>query len=128
MFQIQKSLHKLTLKKPLNQFKCLISCSEMVINQAGFKRTKIDICLFINNFAYRMYFLLPYSRKVWQEESLANLANQKQFAKLKPSKFLLTIITFWLNLFIRQTFFTKCSKQANSPNFTSTKVSCYTVY
>jgi len=61
--------------------------------------------------------IIPYSRKVWLEESLVNLANHKQFAKLKPSKFLLTIITFWLNLSICQTFFAKCSKRVNLPNF-----------
>jgi len=44
------------------------------------------------------------------------------------NKFLLTIITFWLNLFIRQTFFAKCSKWVNSPNFIPTKLSCYTVF
>ena len=29
---------------------------------------------------------VPYSGKVWQGESLANLANNKAFTKLKPSK------------------------------------------
>jgi len=68
-----------------------------------------------------------YSRKVWLEEILENLANHERFTKLKPSKFLLTVITFWLNLFIRQTFFAKCSKQVILPNFTPTKLSCYMV-
>jgi len=74
-------------------------------------------------------FCMPYriAGKFDWKKVLANLEIHKQFAKLKPSKFLLTIINFWLNLFIRQTFFAKCSKQVNSPNFTSTKLSCYTV-
>jgi len=59
----------------------------------------------INLLSHVLLYRIPYSRKVWQEESLVNLANREQFAKLKPSKFLLIIITFWLNLFIRQTFF-----------------------
>jgi len=65
--------------------------------------------------AWMDIYTIPYSRKVWLEESLAN---HERFAKLKSSKYLLTIITFWLNLFIRQTFFAKCSKRVNSPNFT----------
>ena len=42
-----------------------------------------------------------YSGKVWRGESLVNC---QRFAKLKPSKLVVTIITLWLNLFIRQTF------------------------
>ena len=34
---------------------------------------------------------IPYSGKVWQIESLANLVNHLQFAKLKPSKVVVTI-------------------------------------
>jgi len=41
----------------------------------------------------------------------------------KPSKFLLTIITFWLNLFICPTFFHQMLKTRKF-----TKLSCYTVY
>ena len=37
---------------------------------------------------------MPYSGKVWWVESLMNLANHLRFAKLKPSKFVLIIITF----------------------------------
>ena len=48
--------------------------------------------------------LIPYSGKVWWVESLANVANHQRFAKLKPSKLVIIIITLWLNLFIRQTF------------------------
>ena len=33
------------------------------------------------------------------------------FTKLKPSKFLLKIITFWLNLFIRETFSPNAQKE-----------------
>ena len=44
---------------------------------------------------------VPYSRKVWRGESLVN---HQWFAKLKPSKLVVIIITLWLNPFIRQTF------------------------
>ena len=47
---------------------------------------------------------IPYSRKVWQGESLANLVNHQQFTKLKPSKSVVIIITLWLNLLFHQTF------------------------
>ena len=48
---------------------------------------------------------IPYSGKVWRGESLANLANCRQFAKLKPSKLIPTIDNLLADLFIRQTFF-----------------------
>ena len=38
-------------------------------------------------------------------ETLANLANRLQFAKLKPSKLVLTINNLLADLLIRQTFF-----------------------
>jgi len=63
----------------------------------------LDTCLYVTQFWKTLH--IPYSGKVWQGESLTNLVNHPWFTKLKPSKFLLTIITFWLNLFIRQTFF-----------------------
>ena len=34
---------------------------------------------------------IPYSGKVWQVESLVNLANHLQFANLKPFKVIVTI-------------------------------------
>ena len=48
---------------------------------------------------------IPYSGKVWRGESLANLANRRRFAKLKPSKLIPTIDNPLADLFIRQTFF-----------------------
>ena len=48
---------------------------------------------------------LLYSGKVWRGESLANLANRLRFAKLKPSKLIVTIDNPMADLFIRQTFF-----------------------
>ena len=48
---------------------------------------------------------LSYSKKVWQGESLANLANRLRFAKLKPSKLIVTIDNPMSDLFICQTFF-----------------------
>ena len=55
-----------------------------------FKNTKNDI---------------PYSGKVWLGKSLANLVNRLLFAKLKPSKLIVTIDNPLADLFIRQTFF-----------------------
>ena len=49
--------------------------------------------------------VIPYSGKVWRVESLANLVNCLQFAKLKPSKVVVTINKPLADLFIRQTFF-----------------------
>ena len=46
-----------------------------------------------------------YSGRVWRGESLANLANRRWFAKLKPSKWVVTIDNLLAELFIRQTFF-----------------------
>ena len=47
---------------------------------------------------------VPYSRKVWRGESLVNLANLPQFAKLKPSKLVFTINNLLVDLLICQTF------------------------
>ena len=43
---------------------------------------------------------VPYSGKVWWVESLANLVNCLQFAKLKPSKVVVTINNPLADLFI----------------------------
>ena len=48
---------------------------------------------------------IPYSRKAWQVENLANLANHLQFTKLKSSKLVVTINKSLADLFICQTFF-----------------------
>ena len=45
---------------------------------------------------------IPYSGKVWRGESLAN---RLRFAKLKPSKLVVTINSPLADVFIRQTFF-----------------------
>ena len=58
-----------------------------------------------------------YSGKVWWEESLANLVNEEQFTKLKPSKSSVVIITYWLDQSIHQTFPHQNFVRANSPNF-----------
>ena len=44
---------------------------------------------------------VPYSGKVWWGESLVNLANCLRFAKLKPSKLIVTIDNPLADLFIR---------------------------
>ena len=70
---------------------------------------------------------IPYSRKVWRGESLANLANRPWFAKLKPSKLVVTIDNLLADLFIRQTFSAKYLERVNSPKFLPAKLSHYTV-
>ena len=55
---------------------------------------------------------IPYSGKVWRGESLANLANCRRFAKLKPSKLIATIDNPLADLFIRQTFFRQTLKNS----------------
>ena len=52
-------------------------------------------------------YTVPYSGKVWQVESLANLASHLRFAKfkLKPSKLVVTSNNPLADLFICQTFF-----------------------
>ena len=72
--------------------------------------------------------LLPYSGKVWRGESLAKLANRMRFAKLKPSKLVVTIDNPLADLFIRQTFSAKRLKRVDSPNILPAKLSRYTVY
>ena len=60
----------------------------------------------------RLRATLPYSGKVWRGESLANLANRRRFAKLKPSKLIPTIDNPLADLFIRQTFFRQTLKNS----------------
>ena len=55
---------------------------------------------------------VPYSGKVWRGESLANLANHRRFAKLKPSKLIPTIDDPLADPFIRQTFFRQTLKNS----------------
>ena len=71
---------------------------------------------------------IPYSGRDWQVESLANMANHLQFAKLKASKVVVTINNPLADLFIHQTFSAKCLKRVNSPNILPAKLSRYTVY
>ena len=68
-------------------------------------------------------FYLLYSGKVWQGESLTNLANRPRFAKLKPSKLVLTINNLLADLLICQMLET--SQFAKHPP--PTKLSRYTV-
>ena len=63
--------------------------------------------------------MIPYSGKVWLVESLANLANRLQFAKLKPSKLVVTIDNPLADLLIRQTFLNQARAAAapRTPGF-----------
>ena len=71
---------------------------------------------------------LPYSRKVWRQESLAALVNRLWFAKLKPSKLVLTINSLLADLLFCQTFFCIMLERVNLPNFTPASLSRYAVY
>ena len=68
---------------------------------------------------------IPYSGKVWRGESLVNLANRRQFAKLKPSKLIPTIDNPLADPFIRQTLknsrFAKHSARQTFPLYSITK-------
>ena len=55
---------------------------------------------------------------------MANLANRLRFAKLKPSKLVVTIDNPLADLLIRQTFF---RQTLDSPNILPAKLSRYTV-
>ena len=83
--------------------------------------------------------ILTYNRKLLQliytvyweslaDESLLNLAKCRLFAKLKLFKLVFTINNLLADVLIRQTFFHRIlKKRVNLPNFTSTKLSRYTV-
>ena len=66
--------------------------------------------------------------KILNLESLANLVNRLQFAKLKPSKVVVTIKNPLDDPFIRQTFPTKHLKRVNLPNVLPAKLCRYTVH
>ena len=59
---------------------------------------------------------IPYSQKAWRVESLANMANHLQFAKLKPLKLVVSMNNLLVDLFIHRTFFCKHLKRVNLPN------------
>ena len=74
------------------------------------------------------FHTILYSGKVWQVESLVNLANRLRFAKLKPSKVVVTINNPLADLFIRQTFFHQTFEKSKfASNILPTKLSHYTV-
>ena len=60
-------------------------------------------------------------------ESLVNLANHLRFAKLKPSKLVLTINNLLGNLLIHQTSVRQMLERVTLPTFPPAKLSCYTV-
>ena len=72
---------------------------------------------------------LLYSRKAWWVESLANLANRLQFAKLHKiiqiSSY--NLINLWLIYSFAKLFSAKHFKRVNLPNFLPPKLSCYAV-
>ena len=68
--------------------------------------------------------IIPYSRKVWWVESLAN---HLRFAKLKPSKVVVTFNNPLVIYSFAKLFSTKHFKIMNSPNILPAKLSHYTV-
>ena len=83
-----------------------------------------DVCLCVYVYIF-ICVCIPFSRKVWWVESLANLVNRLRFIKLKPSKLVVTISNPLADLFICQTFFWK---RINSPNTLLAKLSLYAVH
>ena len=70
-----------------------------------------------------MFCLVSYSRKVWREESLANLANEWHFAKLKFAKSFYTV-----QIYLAIDKFAKFSlAKIVLPKFPPAKLSCYTL-
>ena len=87
-----------------------------------------EISLFSKvTWVFRQEVGIPYSGKVWRGESLANLANRQRFAKLKPSKLVVIIITLWPDLFIHQTFLRQTLKKSKFTKLFAAKLSRYTV-
>ena len=84
-----------------------LSVHTILLHSTEQKTVYYDICSIVFPFDLPTqnvtYTHIPYSGKVWRGESLANLANRQQFAKLKPSKLVVIIITLWLYLSICQT-------------------------
>ena len=70
---------------------------------------------------------VPYSGKVWQGQSLANLANRPQFTKLKPSKLVLTTNNLLADLLILQTFFRQMLEMSQFTKFSPRQTFPYTV-
>ena len=64
-----------------------------------------DIIALIINKYHHLCTHIPYSRKVWRKESLANLANERHFTKLKSAK-IFHLVQIYLRSYrqIRQTF------------------------
>ena len=99
-----------------NLFMCLI----FIFVGQGYsqKHFNTKICYHMQNLYDLHYgYVLLYSRKVWRVESLANLANCLWFAKLKPSKLVLTINNLLADLLIRQTFFRQIVEKSQFANF-----------
>ena len=77
--------------------------ADLFIHQTFF-RQRLEKNCFAKLSRYTVSAFILYSGKVWWRESLANLANRSWFAKLKPSRLVLTINNLLADLLIRQTF------------------------
>ena len=91
--------------------------------------TCMCVCMYVCVCVYVCVYVL-YSGKVWRGESLTNLVNRPRFAKLKPSKLVLTINNLLADLLIHQTFFyqmfemTQFAKLSPPPNFPAIRCVC----
>ena len=74
------------------------------------KCMRVQLCKYIASY-------IPYCRKVWWKESLANLENHPWFTKLKPSKLVHTINNLLADLLICQTFFHQMLKKSKFIKF-----------
>ena len=101
-----------------------------MVNIYFFQEQSHVICkYFFSQYKFPIYdkqlhiiYAVPYSGIVWWVESLANLVNRLQFAKLKPSKVVVTINKLWLIY-----SFTKHLKRVILPNILPAKLSCYVI-
>ena len=81
----------------------------------------------LRNNHFMQLFTVLYSGNVWQGESLTNLVNEHNFAKLKLSKRHMHVTKQWDCTPIHQTFFAKSFIKSISPNIITAKHSRYTV-
>ena len=75
-----------------------------------------------------MIVQISYGGKLWQGETLVNLAIRPWFAKLKPFKLVLNINNLLADLLIRQTFFFQMLKTSQFSNVPPAKVSLHMVF
>ena len=101
---------------------------QCTLNIALFAKLKCPPMCITSQLAKLIIHQIPYSGKVWQGASLANLVNHPWFTKLKPSKLIITINNLLDDLLIHQTLFHQMLEKSQFTKLSPTKLSCYTVY